>query len=39
MLPQIPLHGKLRTAFQQPIELEHDPERAWEAVLRRLLER
>ncbi len=28
MLPEIPLPTKIRTAFQEPIELEHDPERA-----------
>jgi hypothetical protein len=28
MLPQIPLPAKIRTAFQPPIELEHDPELA-----------
>jgi 1-acyl-sn-glycerol-3-phosphate acyltransferase len=28
MLPQIPLPAKIRTAFQEPIELEHDPELA-----------
>ena len=28
MLPEIPLPTKIRTAFQDPIELDHDPERA-----------
>jgi 1-acyl-sn-glycerol-3-phosphate acyltransferase len=28
LLPEIPLPTKIRTAFQEPIELEHDPERA-----------
>jgi 1-acyl-sn-glycerol-3-phosphate acyltransferase len=28
MLPEVPLPTKIRTAFQQPIELECDPERA-----------
>jgi 1-acyl-sn-glycerol-3-phosphate acyltransferase len=28
MLPEIPLPTKIRTAFQEPIRLEHDPERA-----------
>jgi len=28
MLPQLPLPTKIRTAFQEPIELDHDPERA-----------
>ena len=28
MLPEIPLPTKIRTAFQEPIELDHDPERA-----------
>jgi 1-acyl-sn-glycerol-3-phosphate acyltransferase len=28
MLPEIPLPTKIRTAFQPPVELEHDPERA-----------
>jgi 1-acyl-sn-glycerol-3-phosphate acyltransferase len=28
MLPEIPLPTKIRTAFQDPITLEHDPERA-----------
>jgi 1-acyl-sn-glycerol-3-phosphate acyltransferase len=28
MLPQIPLPAKIRTAFREPIELEHDPELA-----------
>jgi 1-acyl-sn-glycerol-3-phosphate acyltransferase len=28
MLPQIPLPAKIRTAFQEPIDLEHDPELA-----------
>jgi 1-acyl-sn-glycerol-3-phosphate acyltransferase len=27
-LPEIPLPTKIRTAFQEPIELDHDPERA-----------
>jgi 1-acyl-sn-glycerol-3-phosphate acyltransferase len=27
-LPQIPLPTKIRTAFQEPIEVDHDPERA-----------
>jgi 1-acyl-sn-glycerol-3-phosphate acyltransferase len=26
-LPEIPLPTKIRTAFQEPIELDHDPER------------
>jgi hypothetical protein len=28
MLPEIPLPTKIRTAFQEPIELDTDPERA-----------
>jgi 1-acyl-sn-glycerol-3-phosphate acyltransferase len=28
ILPEIPLPTKIRTAFQEPVELEHDPERA-----------
>src|SRR5436853_4402216 len=28
MLPEIPLPTKIRTAFQEPIELDHSPERA-----------
>jgi 1-acyl-sn-glycerol-3-phosphate acyltransferase len=28
LLPEIPLPAKIRTAFQEPIELDHDPERA-----------
>ena len=28
LLPEIPLPTKIRTAFQQPVELDHDPERA-----------
>ena len=28
MLPEIPLPTKIRTAFQPPIEVEHDPQRA-----------
>src|SRR4051812_42992140 len=28
MLPEVPLPTKIRTAFQDPIELEHDPTRA-----------
>jgi 1-acyl-sn-glycerol-3-phosphate acyltransferase len=28
VLPQIPLPAKIRTAFQDPVELDHDPERA-----------
>ncbi|HEY3187881.1 MAG TPA: lysophospholipid acyltransferase family protein [Solirubrobacteraceae bacterium] len=28
MLPEIPLPTKIRTAFQEPIEVDHDPERA-----------
>src|SRR3954462_11685316 len=28
MLPEIPLPTKIRTEFQAPVELEHDPERA-----------
>ena len=28
MLPEIPLPTKIRTAFQAPVEVEHDPERA-----------
>jgi len=28
MLPEIPLPTKIRTAFQKPIEVDHDPERA-----------
>jgi 1-acyl-sn-glycerol-3-phosphate acyltransferase len=28
LLPEIPLPTKIRTAFQEPIELDHDPERA-----------
>ena len=28
LLPEIPLPAKIRTAFQDPIELDHDPERA-----------
>src|SRR3954452_15784929 len=28
MLPEIPLPTKIRTAFQEPIELSHDPEKA-----------
>jgi 1-acyl-sn-glycerol-3-phosphate acyltransferase len=28
MLPEIPLPTKIRTAFQPPVELDHDPERA-----------
>ena len=28
MLPEIPLPTKIRTAFQDPVEVEHDPERA-----------
>jgi 1-acyl-sn-glycerol-3-phosphate acyltransferase len=27
-LPEIPLPTKIRTAFQEPVELDHDPERA-----------
>lgn len=27
-LPQIPLPAKIRTAFQEPVEVDHDPERA-----------
>jgi hypothetical protein len=27
MLPEIPLPTKIRTAFQEPIELDSDPER------------
>src|SRR5579875_962342 len=28
LLPEIPLPTKIRTAFQEPIELDHDPDRA-----------
>lgn len=28
LLPEIPLPTKIRTAFQDPIELDRDPERA-----------
>jgi 1-acyl-sn-glycerol-3-phosphate acyltransferase len=28
VLPQIPLPAKIRTAFQDPVEVDHDPERA-----------
>src|SRR3954467_1548323 len=28
MLPEIPLPTKIRTAFQEPVELDHDPDRA-----------
>jgi 1-acyl-sn-glycerol-3-phosphate acyltransferase len=28
LLPEIPLPTKIRTAFQEPVELDHDPERA-----------
>jgi 1-acyl-sn-glycerol-3-phosphate acyltransferase len=28
LLPEIPLPTKIRTAFQEPIEVDHDPERA-----------
>jgi 1-acyl-sn-glycerol-3-phosphate acyltransferase len=28
MLPELPLPTKIRTAFQDPIEVDHDPERA-----------
>jgi 1-acyl-sn-glycerol-3-phosphate acyltransferase len=28
MLPELPLPTKIRTAFQDPVEVEHDPERA-----------
>ncbi len=28
VLPEVPLPTKIRTAFQEPIELDHDPERA-----------
>jgi hypothetical protein len=28
MLPEVPLPTKIRTAFQEPIELDTDPERA-----------
>src|SRR3954454_22084425 len=28
LLPEIPLPAKIRTAFQEPVELDHDPERA-----------
>jgi hypothetical protein len=28
MLPEIPFPTKIRTAFQEPIELDSDPERA-----------
>ena len=28
ILPEIPLPTKIRTAFQEPVEVEHDPERA-----------
>lgn len=31
MLPEIPLPTKIRTAFQEPIELDHDPDRADDA--------
>ena len=30
-LPQIPLPTKIRTAFQEPVEVDHDPERADDA--------
>ena len=35
MLPEIPLPTKIRTAFQDPIELDHDPERAGDEDVRR----
>ena len=28
LLPEVPLPTKIRTAFQEPVELDHDPERA-----------
>jgi 1-acyl-sn-glycerol-3-phosphate acyltransferase len=28
LLPEVPLPAKIRTAFQEPVELDHDPERA-----------
>jgi hypothetical protein len=28
MLPEIPLPTKIRTAFQEPVELDSDPDRA-----------
>ena len=28
MLPELPLPTKIRTAFQPPVELDHDPDRA-----------
>ena len=31
LLPEIPLPTKIRTAFQEPIRLDHDPERAEDA--------
>src|SRR3954453_2141334 len=31
LLPEIPFPTKIRTAFQEPIELDHDPERADDA--------
>jgi hypothetical protein len=31
LLPEIPFPTKIRTAFREPIELDHDPERADDA--------
>jgi hypothetical protein len=28
LLPELPLPAKIRTAFQEPVQLSHDPERA-----------